>query len=103
MRRTLVYSFEHLFFNTESGEKEVLIPTTVSMVRIEVKGSGTLICEAMLDRDSQKQPIAAINAKDFSSTLSMTEGLYSIECSGYYKLFFILNSPGSDIFIKAVY
>lgn len=98
----MVYSYEKLFQSGETGEKEVLIPVNVSMVKIEVKGSGTLVCTAMLDRESDKVAIGAINAKDFSNTLSMTEGLYTIEVSGYYKIFFTLSGASTDVYIKAI-
>lgn len=98
----MVERYEKLFQSGETGEKKLLIPSNVSMIKVEIKGSGSLNCTAMLDRDSDKQVIGAIKANDFSKVTTMNGGaIYTLEVSGYYKVFFTL-SGSADVYIKTI-
>ena len=49
----MVEKYIQLFQDTESGQKELLISPNVSLLKIEVDGSGSLSANAMLDRESE--------------------------------------------------
>ena len=90
-----------MFDGTESGEKELLLKTNVAMLKIEVIGSGTLSLTAMLDRDSNKQVLGAIKSDIFATTVALSSGLYTVEVSGYYKVFFTL-SGNATVNVKTI-
>ena len=97
----MVERYIEMFDGTESGEKELLLKTNVAMLKIEVIGSGTLSLTAMLDRDSNKQVLGAIKSDTFASVIALTAGLYTVEVSGYYKVFFTL-SGNATVNVKTI-
>lgn len=97
----MVERYIELFDGTESGEKEMLIASNIGMLKIEVEGSGTLGLTAMLDRNSQKQVLGAIKSNDFSTNVALTAGLYTVEVSGYYKVFFTLTG-NATVYVKTI-
>ena len=97
----MVHNYEKLYFAGESGERECLIPVNVGMLKIEVK-SGSLTAMAMLDRDSDYQPLSAISMKDYSHSLTMSgPGLFTLEVSGIYKIQFNYNGS-DDVYMKSI-
>lgn len=97
----MVEKYIQLFQDTESGQKELLISPNVSLLKIEVDGSGSLSANAMLDRESELYLIGAIKTNDFSKVTVMNSGLYSMEVSGYYKMFFT-SSGNANVYIKTI-
>lgn len=97
----MVERYVKMFDGTNSGEKELLLKTNVAMLKIEVIGSGSLSLMAMLDRDSNKQVLGAIKSDTFASTIALTAGLYTVEVSGYYKVFFTL-SGNATVNVKTI-
>lgn len=97
----MVERYVKIFDGTNSGEKELLLKTNVAMLKIEVIGSGSLSLMAMLDRDSNKQVLGAIKSDTFASTIALTAGLYTVEVSGYYKVFFTL-SGNATVNVKTI-
>ena len=97
----MVERYVKIFDGTNSGEKELLLKANVAMLKIEVIGSGSLSLMAMLDRDSNKQVLGAIKSDTFASTIALTAGLYTVEVSGYYKVFFTL-SGNATVNVKTI-
>ena len=90
----MVRKFETLFFSGESGEREILIPSDVALIRLEFK-SGTVTAMGRLDRESDPTPISGVSMKDFSTSINMSGGqIWTIDCSGLYKV--IVNYTGTD-------
>ena len=98
----MIERYEKLFQSGDSGEKELLISPNVSMIKVAIKGRGSLYCKAKLNRNSDKKVIGAIKASDFSKVSTMSGGaIYTLEVSGYYKVFFTL-SGSADVYIKTI-
>ena len=97
----MIERYEQIFSNTDNGEKGIVLNPNVSLIKVEVIGSGSISVTAMLDRDSNKNLLGAIKANDFSKVTVMSAGLYTIEVSGYYKIFFT-SSGNSDVYIKTI-
>ena len=97
----MVQRYIQLFYNGETGQKDIILKTNVAMIKVEVKGDGPLTISAMLDRESQQYTLGAIKSDDFSKNTTLTNGLYTVEVSGYYKIFFNL-AGNADVYIKTI-
>ena len=86
----MVRAYKELYKQGETGEKDLVIDTSVSMIRLEVTGGGTLTAKGLLDRNSTAYDLAGIKVSDYTKVTSLTQGMYIFEVSGLYKIRFNL-------------
>ena len=90
----MILRYETVFDGT-GGESEIIIPSTASLLKVEVT-SGNLTIKGKFDRMGDLQVIGGIKSSDFSTVLSIdAQGIYSYDVSGFYKI--NLNYTGTRI------
>lgn len=86
----------------ETGEKELRVPTNVSLIKLENQGSGSVTITGTTDRGKvQFYAIGGIKVNDFSTALTFSNGLYNIETSGLEYMRFNLDTA-SDVYITLI-
>lgn len=98
----VVYSQREFFSKDETGSKTIYPGVQASLLRLECTGGGTCTVFAKLYKESELTQLSGINASDFSPVNSFSQGLYSLEISGYQEV--VINSTGGlMISVKTVY
>lgn len=89
------------FLQIPAGEKEIIIPPTVTTIRIEVK-EGTVTAQGKMTKKSEEYyPLMGIASNNFEGKLAMTgRNLYMVEVTGLWSVKLTTSSP---INIKLLY
>lgn len=87
----------------ETGLKELRVPTNVSLIKLENRGSGSVTASGTTERGENAVffPLGGVKVNDFSNTTSFAQGIYNIEVSGLDYVRFNLDSA-SDVYITLI-
>ena len=100
--RTLLYNSAE----GEIGEKTLRVRVDVSLIKCEVRGSGTLVVSGTTDIPNDSVDpvyftIGGISVTDFSKHVSLTDGMYDLSVAGLSYLKFNLNSA-CDVYLTEI-
>lgn len=93
----MVFRKEKVVF-TAGGTREFHVPTSVSMVKLEVK-SGSVTVEGRLTQDSDYVQISGVKA-DLTKSAVAPQGITSFEVARYYQI--RLSYSGTDPVISVM-
>lgn len=87
---------EFFLYDKENGEKEIIIPNDVSLIKIEVPSGINITMQGKLTRESDLYSnLMGIKSKDLKSYLTITDGIFTIEVNGLYSVKFNSDSECS--------
>lgn len=86
----------------DGGEKEIIIPPSVTSARVEVPG-GTVTCQGKMTKNGKFYPLMGVASNDFGGKLAMTQGLWMIECSGLWSIRINYSGGSEPLNLKLLY
>lgn len=90
----------------ESGTKDFRVPVNVSLIKAEIRGSGTLLIQGTTDIPDEDGhayyfTIGGISVTDYSKNINLTNGMFNIECSGLCHIKTSLDSA-CDVYLTLI-
>ena len=90
----------------ETGEKDFRVRTDTSLIKAEIRGSGTLVIQGTTDIPDEDGhayyfTIGGISVTDYSKHVSLTNGMFNVECSGLCHIKTSLDSA-CDVYLTLI-
>lgn len=90
----------------ESGIKDFRVRTDTSLIKVEVRGSGQLLIQGTTDIPDEDGhayyfTIGGISVTDYSKHVSLTNGMFNVECSGLCHIKTSLDSA-CDVYLTLI-
>lgn len=90
----------------ESGTKDFRVPVNVSLIKAEIRGSGTLLIQGTTDIPDEDGhayyfTIGGISVTDYSKNINLTNGMFNVECSGLCHIKTSLDSA-CDVYLTLI-
>lgn len=90
----------------ESGTKDFRVRTDTSLIKVEVRGSGQFLIQGTTDIPDEDGhayyfTIGGISVTDYSKHVSLTNGMFNVECSGLCHIKTSLDSA-CDVYLTLI-
>lgn len=87
---------EFYLYNKESGDKEILVPVDVALVKIVVPSGINITAYGKLTKEDENyNGLMGIKSNDLKTYITMTNGLYTIDANGLYSIKFNSDTESS--------
>lgn len=87
---------EFFLYDNDNGEKEIIIPGDVALIKIEVFSGVNITAQGKLTKDNEiYSGLMGIKSNDLKPYVVMSEGLFTIEVNGIYSVKFNSDTKGT--------